>query len=62
MFQAFASDFAEDLALDDDFAGLIDLAIGDWLVQPTVFDLLEYQLPDDFGSRLGVVSEQVVQA
>lgn len=53
MFQSLASELSESLALDEDFAGLMDLALGDWLVQPTVFDLLEYRLPDDFAERLG---------
>jgi hypothetical protein len=52
-FKDLAIDFAEAHALDADFAGLLDLAVGDWLVQPTLFDLLEYQLPDDFDARLG---------
>jgi hypothetical protein len=52
MFQDLAHELAEALALDEDFAGLMDLALGDWLVQPTVFDMLEYQLPNDLGSRL----------
>jgi hypothetical protein len=52
-FQALASELAEGLALDDDFAGLMDRALGDLITQPTVFDMLEYQLPEDFGERLG---------
>ena len=46
-------ELSEGLHSDDDFAGLMDAAIGDWLVQPTVYDLLEYRLPDDFEQRLG---------
>jgi hypothetical protein len=53
MFQALAAEFAEGLALDDDFAGLMDCALGDLLVQPTVYDMLEYQPPEDFADRLG---------
>jgi hypothetical protein len=53
MFQGLAHELSEALALDEDFAGLMDLALGDWLVQPTVFDMLEYKLPQDFEGRLG---------
>jgi hypothetical protein len=52
MFQSLAAELAEGFALDDDFAGLMDIAIGDVLVQPTVFDMLEYKPPKDFGERL----------
>ena len=58
MFQSLGSELAEGLTLDEDFAGLIDLAFGDWLIQPTVFDMLEYQLPDDFSERLGRAFER----
>lgn len=53
LFQSLAHELSEALALDDDFAGLLDQALGDLLVQPTVFDMLEYRLPEDFGDRLG---------
>jgi hypothetical protein len=53
LFQELAPELASAIAFDEDFAGLLDLAIGDWLVQPTVFDMLEYRLPDDFAERLG---------
>ena len=52
MFQVLAHELSEDLHLDDDFGGLMDIALGDWLLQPTVFDLLEYRLPDDFAELL----------
>ena len=61
MFQSLGSELAEGLTLDEDFAGLIDLAFGDWLIQPTVFDMLEYQLPDDFSERLGRAFERFRQ-
>lgn len=35
---------AEALLTDDDFVGLLNRAIGAWLVQPTVFEMLEYRL------------------
>ena len=31
---------------DEDFAGLLDRAFGNWLVQPTLFDMLEYKIKD----------------
>jgi len=52
MFHVLANELSEDLHLDDDFGGLMDIALGDWLVQPTVFDLLEYRLPDNFAELL----------
>ena len=44
-----ASHLAESSHHDDDFAGLLDRAFGDWLVQPTVYDMLEYRIPDHLG-------------
>lgn len=52
LFDACSNDFAEAILTDEEFAGLLDLAVGEWLVRPTVFDMLEYRLPDDFGGRL----------
>lgn len=52
LFQSMAAEFSEGLALDDDFAGLIDVALGNWLVQPSVFDMLEYKLPTEIGDNL----------
>ncbi|MFE2327480.1 hypothetical protein ACFXD5_26745 [Streptomyces sp. NPDC059385] len=37
---------------DDDFVGLLNRAIGPWLVQPNAFEMLEYQLPEGFTSDL----------
>ena len=34
---------------DEDFAGLLDRVIGDWLVLPTIYDMLEYRVPDHVG-------------
>jgi hypothetical protein len=59
MFQALAPEFAEAIALDDDFAGLMDHALGDLLVQPSVYDMLEYQPPEDFVERLGRAFERL---
>lgn len=52
LLEELATPLAEDIANDEDFAGLLDQAFGDWLVSPTVSDLLEYELPRDFGLRV----------
>ncbi|MGW0396074.1 hypothetical protein ACWDYJ_35485 [Streptomyces sp. NPDC003042] len=39
---------AEGLLADEEFSGLLNRAIGAWLIQPTVFEMLEYRLPDNF--------------
>lgn len=52
MFQTLAVELAEAIHADEDFAGLLDEAFGDWLVQPTVYDLLEYRLREDLGTRV----------
>jgi hypothetical protein len=52
LLEELATALAEDIAHDEDFAGLLDQAFGDWLVRPTVSDLLEYELPGDFGLRV----------
>lgn len=51
-FQVLAVELAEAVNEDEDFAGLLDEAFGDWLVLPTLFDMLEYRLPDDFDQRV----------
>jgi hypothetical protein len=43
------TDLAETLLENEDFAGLLDRAFGDWLVLPTVYDMLEYRIPDHLG-------------
>lgn len=52
MLRLLSNELSEELHLDDDFGGLIDIALGDWLVQPTVFDLLEYRIPEELPSNL----------
>lgn len=52
LLEELATPLADDIAHDEDFAGLLDLAFGDWLVSPTESDLLEYELPSDFGLRV----------
>jgi hypothetical protein len=47
-----ATDLAEAVHEDEDFAGLLELAFGEWLVLPTVYDMLEYRLPREFGERV----------
>ena len=44
-----APDLAEALHQDEEFAGLMDRAFGDWLVLPTIYDMLEYRIPDQAG-------------
>jgi hypothetical protein len=50
--QLLATDLAEAIYGDEDFAGLLDEAFGEWLIQPTMYDMLEYRLPEDFGQRV----------
>lgn len=52
MLQHLATELAEAVHCDEDFAGLLDRAFGDWLVQPTIYDMLEYRLPADFDDRV----------
>lgn len=44
-----ASELAEGTHDDEDFAGQLDQAFGDWLALPTVYDMLEYRIPDQLG-------------
>jgi hypothetical protein len=50
--QLLATDLAEAIYGDEDFAGLLDEAFGEWLIQPTIYDMLQYLLPEDFGQRV----------
>jgi hypothetical protein len=50
--QRLGPDLATVLTRDEDAAGLFDRALGEWLIQPTVFDMLEYRFPDDIGTRM----------
>jgi hypothetical protein len=50
--QLLATDLSEAIYEDEDFAGLLDEAFGEWLIQPTIYDMLEYRLPEDFGQRV----------
>jgi hypothetical protein len=52
MFQSLAVDLTEAINEDEDFAGILDEAFGEWLIQPTIYDMLEYRLPNDFGQRV----------
>jgi hypothetical protein len=54
-------DLAQALYEDEDFAGLVDEAIGDWLVQPTIYDMLEYPLPNEFPARVMRAVEHLQQ-
>ncbi|MEU4490052.1 hypothetical protein AB0H94_35130 [Streptomyces purpurascens] len=44
----FGKAIASALLTDDEFAGLLNRAIGPWVVQPTAFDMLEFKLSDRF--------------
>jgi hypothetical protein len=48
--QRLAYDLAHIINHDEDAAGLFDRAFGEWLVQPTVFDMLEYRFPDQIAA------------
>ena len=48
LMQSLATELAEAVQCDEEFAGLLDRAFGGWLVQPTVYDMLDYRLPADF--------------
>ena len=52
LLETLAEPLAEDIAGDEEFAALLDVAFGDWLVSSSVQDLLEYELPRDFGLRV----------
>ncbi|MFB7178027.1 hypothetical protein ACFCYI_10020 [Streptomyces sp. NPDC056257] len=52
---------------DEEFSGLLNRAIGTWLVRPTIFDMLEYQIPENFTpdllaafSRLNAMKPDVI--
>ena len=47
-----APDLAETLHRDEDFAGLLERAFGEWLILPTVYDMLEYRIPDNLGPAM----------
>lgn len=44
-----AADLAEAMHQDEDLVGLLDRAFGEWLVLPTVYDMLEYRIPHHMG-------------
>jgi hypothetical protein len=52
-------DLADALTYDEDAAGLFDRAFGDWLVTPTVFDMLEYRFPRDAGVHVSAALGRV---
>lgn len=45
-------DLSAAITYDEDAAGLLDRAFGDWLVTPTVFDMLEYRFPQDAADHM----------
>jgi hypothetical protein len=52
-------DLAATIACDEDAAGLFDLAFGEWLIQPTVFDMLEYRFPETVGVQAAAAFRRV---
>jgi hypothetical protein len=48
--QRLAHHLAHIIHHDEVAAGLFDRAFGEWLIQPTVFDMLEYRFPDQFAA------------
>ena len=50
--QRLGPDLAGMLNNNEDAAGLFDRAFGEWFVQPTVFDMLEYRFPEDTPERM----------
>ena len=45
--QRLGPDLAHAITRDEDVTGLLDRAFGEWLIQPTVFDMLEYRFSSD---------------
>lgn len=43
---------ADSLVVDDDFAGLVNRAIGPWVIRPNIFEMLEYRIPEGFAVNL----------
>ncbi|MBT2546600.1 hypothetical protein J7E99_39610 [Streptomyces sp. ISL-44] len=43
---------ADSLLVDDDFAGLVNRAIGPWVIQPNIFEMLDYRIPAGFTGNL----------
>jgi hypothetical protein len=44
---------------DEDAAGLFDLAFGEWLIQPTIYQLLEYRFPDSVGQYASAALQRI---
>lgn len=57
-----AAELADALYGDHDVAGLLDAAFGDWLIEPTVYDMLEYELPGTFGTLVIKALEHLPEA
>ncbi|MGV9277766.1 hypothetical protein [Streptomyces griseosporeus] len=43
---------ADSLLVDDDFAGLVNRSIGPWVIQPNIFEMLDYRIPEGFTGNL----------
>jgi len=57
--QRLAPDLAFAISSDEDAAGHLDRAFGEWLVQPTVFDMLEYRFSDDVGVHVSAALDRM---
>lgn len=51
LLDAITVEFAIALQQDDDLNGLLDRALGDWFVLPSVYDMLEYRVPVSFADH-----------
>jgi hypothetical protein len=47
------------ITADEDTAGLLDRAFGEWLIQPTVFDMLEYRFQADLGAHVAAAFQKL---
>jgi len=52
-------DLAQMITADEDTAGLFDRAFGEWLIQPTVFDMLEYRFQADLGAHVAAAFQKL---
>lgn len=56
----FAPQLATAILFDDDFALHLDRAFGAWLIQHTALDLIDYRLPSDFDTHMGLAIERLL--
>jgi hypothetical protein len=60
-FHRLGPSLARILATDEDAAGLLERAFGAWLVQPTVFDLLEYRFSEEASANISTAFDRLRQ-